>query len=210
MRFLLFLSFGLFISISSFAQDESLADLIVKTKKDTINISDDWWSMSPEISYLNKKFLKFNYEVRGGSNLALGNTTIICVSENKLYEALHVLRYAHWDSGDLITYDIRMALVNYKQAYTLEANVREKVNSITDPETNYNYTNNTELQFDKNLKVFYSIKYDLYDTLKVSYPNLTYTREIQGNFPKVLLGKEEYIFIGGQWFQPYNGTLIKF
>jgi len=35
MRFLLFLSFGLFISISSFAQDESLADLIVKTKKDT-------------------------------------------------------------------------------------------------------------------------------------------------------------------------------
>jgi len=66
------------------------------------------------------------------------------------------------------------------------------------------------LHFDKNLKVFYSIKYDLYDTLKVVSPNTTYKREIQGDFPEVILEDNKYVFIGGQWFELANDTIIKF
>ena len=97
-----------------------------------------------------------------------------------------------------------------KDNYKLYAHVHDYSDSNYDPQSNYNYTNLSILSFDKTQNVFYSVKDNVSDTLKVSYPNLTYKREIQGNFPKVLLGEEEYLFIGGQWFEIYNGTLTKY
>jgi hypothetical protein len=163
----------------------------------------------PKTSYLSKQFLKINYEVRGGSNFGLGNSLIICVSNNKLYEALHVLRYTDWESELVKTYIVKLALVTQKKDYVLTASIRDKSLSSINPETNYDYTNTSKLHFDKKLKIFYSIKHDLYDTLKVSYHDTTYKREIQGNFPEVILEDNKYVFIGGQWFELANGAIIK-
>jgi hypothetical protein len=92
----------------------------------------------------------------------------------------------------------------------LMASIRDKSLSTTDPETNYYYTNTSKFHFDKKLKVFYSIKNYLYDSLKVCYPDTTYRREIQGNFPEVILEDKKYVFIGGQWFELNNGAIIKY
>ena len=171
----------------------------------------DYWDVTPKTSYLSKQFLKINYEVRGGSNLGLGNSMIICVSNNKLYEALHVLQYTDWESGDLVKkYDVKFALVTSKKNYMINASVRDKSISTNNPETNYHYTNSSQLHFDKKLKVFYSIKQNLYDTLKVSYHDTTYKRKIEGNFPEVLLEDNKYVLIGGQWFELSNGAIIKY
>lgn len=177
--------------------------------KDTVKVF-DYWDGVPETSYLSKQFLKINYEVRGGSNFALGNSLIICVSNNKLYEALHVLRYTDWESELVKTYNVKFALVTHKKDYVLTASIRDKSLSSINPETNYNYTNNSKLHFDKKLKVFYSIKQNLYDTLKVSYHDTTYTHEIEGNFPEAILEDNKYVFIGGQWFELRNGAIIKY
>jgi hypothetical protein len=176
---------------------------------DTVKVF-DYWDVSPKTSYLSKQFLKINYEVRGGSNLGLGNLLIVCVSNNKLYEALHVLRYSDWESELVKTYNVKFAFLNNKKDYILTASLRDKSFSSINPETNYDYSNSSKLHFDRKLKVFYSIKYDLYDTLKVSYHDTTYRREIQGNFPEIILEDVKYVFIGGQWFELRNGAIIKY
>jgi hypothetical protein len=174
--------------------------------KDTITI-DDYWGVTVEPKCLDKNFLQIKYEVRGGSNLALGNTLLLCISGDRMYEALHVLRYSDWESFDVKKYNVDFLLKDFK----LTASVKEQVVSQDEPETNYHFYNKTTLQFDRKLKAFYSIKSSIDDTLNVSYPDLTYKREIEGNFPKVLLGREEYLLIGNQWFElGNNNTLIKY
>jgi hypothetical protein len=183
--------------------------LCVAYLTDTIKVF-DYWDVTPETSYLSKQFLKINYEVRGGSNFGLGNSLIICVSNNKLYEALHVLRYTDWESELVKKYDVKFALVIRKKNYVITASVRDKSISSNNPETNYNYRNSSTLHFDKKLKVFYSIKQNVYDTLNVSYHDTTYSRQIEGNFPEVLLEDNKYVFIGGQWFELNKGAIIKY
>jgi hypothetical protein len=193
-------------SVIHMMPDYSRRMLKISYLKDTITIN-DYWGVPVEPRSINKNFLQINYEVRGGSNLALGNTLILSVSSNKLYEALHVLRYSDWESFDVKKYNVDFLLKNFK----LTASVKEKVVSQTEPESNYHFYNKTTLQFDRKLKVFYNIKANVDDTLNVCYPNLTYKREIEGNFPKVLLGREEYLFIGNQWFEiGNNNTIIKY
>lgn len=177
---------------------------------DTVKVF-DYWDVAPKTAYLSKHFLRIDYEVRGGSNLGLGNSMIICVSNNKLYEALHVLQYTDWESGELVKkYDVKFALVTRKENYMINASVRDKSISTNNPETNYKYTNRSQLHFDKKLKVFYSIKQNLYDTLKVTYHDTTYKRKIEGNFPEVLLEDNKYVLIGGQWFELNNRAIIKY
>jgi len=177
--------------------------------KDTVKVF-DYWGMPPETSYLSKQFLKINYEVRGGSNLGMGNSLIICVSNKGLYEALHVLRYADWESELIKTYHANFALISHKKNYELAVRVRDKSASSVNPETNYDYTSNSRLHFDKKLKVFFSIKLDLYDTLKVSYHDTSYMHDIQGNFPEVILEDNKYVFIGGQWFELNKDGIVKY
>ena len=176
---------------------------------DTLKVF-DYWDMRPETSYLSKQFLKINYEVRGGSNFGLGNSLILCVSNNKLHEALHVLRYTDWESELVKTYNVKFAFEAREKEYMLTARIKDKSFSTTNPETNYSYTSTSKLHFDKKLKVFYSVKKDLYDTLRVNYPNTTYKQDIQGNFPEVILEDNKYVFIGGQWFELDKGAIIKY
>lgn len=197
-------------SVIHFIPDYSKNILKISCLKDTITIY-DYWGAPVETFWQGRKFLQLKYEVRGGSNLALGNTLILCVSGNKLYEALHVLRYSDCESAFLIKkYNVDFSLNTSGGRYVLTGTIKNKVESGDEPETNYHFTNRTDLQFDDKLRVFYSIKENLNDTLNVSYPNLTYKREIQGNFPKVLLGYEEYFFIGNQWFEFNRNFLTKY
>ena len=177
--------------------------------RDTVKIF-DFWGVHPETSYLSKQFLKINYEVRGGSNLGNGNSLLICISNNKIYKALHVLRYMDWEQGGLIKrYHVKLELLTHEKKHVITASVRDNSNSSTNPETNYNYSNRSTLHFDEKLKIFYSVKKDLYDTLKVSNHNATYTRPIGGNFPEILLGAIKYVYIEGQWFILNNSEIIK-
>lgn len=184
--------------------DERLLKISCET--DTITLDGE----TVDIAYFGSNFLQLKYGTRGGSNLALGNTLILCVSNNKLYEALHILGYSHWDATTEKKYSVRLALRSSKKDFALTAKVTDWSVSTDDPESDYHYTNQTMLKFDGKLKIFYSIRQNVFDTLNVVYPNLNYKRYIEGNFPKVLLGDEQYFFIGGQWFEIYKNNLTKY
>lgn len=177
--------------------------------KYSININ-QFWGVSPEISVLSKNFIRIDYEVRGGSNLGLGNTIILCVNDGKLYEALHVLRYVQWDSGDLEThYDLKLVLSgNSKRNYKLIADIRDTVLSEPKPQENYIYKNQTVLSFDTVRKAFYSVKENVYNRFitNFSLKGKKQTQPIRGNFPVVILGKETYYLIDNHWYQQGDGN----
>lgn len=161
---------------------------------DAINIL-NYWGVPPEIHVLNKNFIEISYAVRGGSNLGLGNTLILCVRGGKLYEAMHVLRYVKGETGNLKNdYHIKLALSgNSKNNYKLRVSIHDDVYSKPNPEINYVYNNQTVLNFDTKQNAFYSIKQNIYDHLIKSETGKK--QKVDGNFPVIFLGKETYYFI---------------
>ena len=170
--------------------------------KDTIMIP-DFWGVIPDYRVFNKKFIEVKYEVRGGSNLGLGNTLILCVKSNKLIEAMHVLRYTNWDSGNEKTdYHIDLNVNgDNKNTYNLNIRVHDAVYSKQNPETNYNYNNITTLNFDTKHNVFYSIKQNIYNYTAATKAGKATWQKVNGNFPVIILGKETYYFIHERWYQ---------
>lgn len=170
--------------------------------KDTISIP-DFWGVPPEIHLLNKSFIEIKYEVRGGSNLGLGNTLILCARSNKLFEALHVLRYTNWDSGGIKSdYHIKLFISeNNKSNYKLNVHIHDNIYSKYNPERNYTYNNQTVLSFDARRNVFYSIKEDVYDHVTIPKTGKLTKQKVAGNFPVIILGKEIYYFINNRWYQ---------
>lgn len=170
--------------------------------KDTISIA-DFWGVPPEIQLLNKRFIEIRYEVRGGSNLGLGNTLILCVKGSKLLEAMHVLRYTNWETGgEKKDYHIKLNLNSDKKSkYSLTVSIHDYSYSKRNPETNYTYNNKTTLSFDTKNSVFYNIKENIYNHVTTTKAAKPIKQKVNGNFPVVILGKETYYFINNRWYQ---------
>ncbi|WP_457130280.1 hypothetical protein [Mucilaginibacter sp. UYNi724] len=174
--------------------------LRITCMKVAINIL-DYWGVPPEIHVLNKNFIEISYAVRGGSNSGLWKTLILCVNGEKLYEAMHVLKYVNVETGDLMNdYHIKLSLRgDIKNNYKLKINIHDDVRSKPKPETNYIYNNRTILNFDTRQNVFYSVKKDINDhSIKRA---IGMKQKVNGNFPMIILGKENYYFIDNKWFQ---------
>jgi len=169
--------------------------------KDTINM-DHFWGVAPDIKILNKNFVEIDYEIRGGSNLALGNTLILCVYNHHLNEALHVLRYSDWESFDKLSYLVKLFLVGHnKKDFRLKVNVYDTAVSGKNPKTNYNYHDQTVLNFDTINNVFCSAREEIYDQYVAGKSKKGSNSKIMGNFPVVLLGKQTYYFLKKRWYQ---------
>jgi hypothetical protein len=183
--------------------------LKISCLKDTINVN-DFWDVPPETHILNKNFLSIKYEVRGGSNLGLGNVLILCVKANALYEAMHVLRYSSSEGSnsetgeEKIEYNIRPVLFgNSAKTYQLKVKVHSSNYSQYEPSANFNYNNISVLKFDLTRNVFYSLKKDIYQTMTIYdiKTNKEKKQEIRGNFPEIILGDENYYFIKDGWYR---------
>lgn len=182
--------------------------LRISCLKDTISIY-DYWDVPPEISVLNKNFIEVKYEVRGGSDVGLGNVFLLCTDRKKIYEAIHVLRYMTSEGGGTDEgYHIRLRLIgNKKSNYKLYVHIHDYSHSKYDPQSNYNYNNLSILNFDKVRDVFYSTKEYLYDTFTIYDPkkmddtnNWGFKQTISGNFPVIILGKDSYYSINKSWY----------
>lgn len=176
--------------------------LKITSLKQTISIP-DFWGVPPDTRLLNKNFIEIKYAVRGGSDLGLGNTLIICVNGTHLFEAMHILGYVNSETmGENEHY--KVTLTRNNAGNKVNAHVHDDVNSKRYPETNYVYDNNTVLAFDARQNVFYSVKENLFDHFIIA-KNKT-KQKVSGRFPMLILGKETYYFINGRW---YTGDLGK-
>jgi hypothetical protein len=176
--------------------------LTITCLHDTIRIN-DYWGVPPDIHLLNRNFIEINYEVRGGSNLGLGNILILCVKDGKLYEALYALRYSDWNSGDRKTkYMIRPTLNrDGKNNYRLNVQIHDDAYSKRNPQENFDYNNQTTLSFDAKLNVFYNIKENINDNFVMTSIGKKVKQKIGGSFPVIILGKESYYYLNNKWYQ---------
>lgn len=60
---------------------------------DTICVG-NFTDFDEDIRVLNKRFLKITYKVRTGSGIKERNTVLLCVNDNSLCQALHVLSFS--------------------------------------------------------------------------------------------------------------------
>jgi len=174
--------------------------LTVICVKDTIRI-DNYWGIPPVSSVLNKTFVKIKYEVRGGSNLGLGNVLIVCVNRKKIYPSLHINEYSISEtSGEYSTYKTKLDVTgNNKYTFKISAKVHDLSRSKDNPETNYDYVERSVLHFDKKRNVFYSIKKSIYKSFTVEGQKSQ--QMFSGNFPVILLGDIAYYYLNNKWWE---------
>jgi hypothetical protein len=177
--------------------------LEITCSKDALTIN-NFWGVPPVIHLLGKNLIQIDYEVRGGSNLGLGYTLILCVRQNRLFKAFHILRHANWDNGDLkMNYYINLKLSGTnKSNYELNVSVHDDVNSKPDPERNYNFNEQVNLNFDIRQNVFYSIKGNVFNRFVYTDAKRKTKQKLDGFVPVIMLGKETYYFIGKAWYRP--------
>lgn len=175
--------------------------LKILCSKDTIKIY-EYWGVPPEVNIINKNFVQIVYSVRSGTDMALKNILLLCVNEQKVYQAMHVLKSFVWQgmgvNGD---YNIKLKLDgDNKNNYKLTINVHDSVNSKSETEENFNFNNLTVLSFDIKKHVFYNIK-EVLGNLKFLKRTGKGTTQTDHIFPTIILGKEKYYFMKNNWYQ---------
>jgi hypothetical protein len=184
--------------------DYANRSLRISCLSDTISVN-DYWDVPPEVYILNKNFLTIKYEVRGGSGLGLGNIIVLCIKNNRLYEAIHVLRYSHSEGdGEIEDYRIKPVLIgNSGKTYRLNVKVNDASYSKYNTSSNFNYQNLSVLKFDINQNVFFSVKKNIYGefTIYDLKTDKEIKQQVRGNFPAIILGTENYYFINDEWYQ---------
>jgi hypothetical protein len=183
--------------------------LKIACAKDTIRLT-EYWSVPPEVSVLNKNFIKIEYAVRGGTGSAAKNVMIICVNGSRLYEAVHVFLSRTWHGmGTNGDYTIKLRLNgDRKSNYKLIVDIHDSVYSKPNPEESYTYNNQTILSFDENSNVFYSIK-DFIGPHTIIAKTGKRTKQNGINVPIIILGAETYYAIKNRWYILGNNNVMQ-
>lgn len=170
--------------------------------KDTISVGD--WGTAPDIAVLNNQFIKLEYPLRAGSNEGHKDMLMVCVNHNRLYEAMHIVENTNYDTeDDRELYDIKTTISGSdKKNYQVNVNIHDDAHNKENPDATYIYNSKSVLHFDTTRNAFYSIKTGLWDTYTI-HPNKgkKFKKNIRGNFLVIFLGKYQYYFIYGRWYE---------
>ncbi len=191
---------------------------IIKCSNDSIRI-DDTYGISGEPVILNKNFLRIVYNPRLGSNQSCERVLFLCISNKKLYIAMHVTLNYYYELTEVYNkkadslklfneksvYELKLKLTGgNKNDYKLTANIHDMNSSKHDPSTNYNYDDKTVLNFDAHENIFYNDFIELNTMFNVYDPDPAigeHKQRITGNFPIIKLGKMEYYYINDRWYE---------
>lgn len=192
--------------------DSSRRALTLVCGKDTV-FAYDYWAPK-QVKVVNKRFLQVTYAVRGGSNLGVGNTLLLCIDKGHLRQAMKActfiesdLRNAFYIPGNPDEYELfraRTQLVGTTaKTYQLHLTVHDEARSAQDPSTNHNDTKHVWLSFDPTHGVFYSATKELpplfsaYDPKTERVISLKATEPV----PVIALHNSTYYFINGEWYE---------
>lgn len=191
-------------------------NLTITCFRDTIHITD--FNDFPEgATLLNNNFLKVVYDARGGTGLHLTHTLLLCVNNQKLYQAIHITSVFNEEFIDYSKkvdpanpvaersrYELFLNLTgSSKEDYKLTIHIHDERKSKEPHRTNYNKNSQTVLKFNKLLNIFYS-KYERVSNRFTVFDPKTYDegkQYVSGNFPVVRLGAYDYYIIKGEWYE---------
>jgi hypothetical protein len=133
-------------------------DLSILYGRDTVLVYDAWASGTAKV--LNQQFLQLDYPVRGGSNVGLGSTLVLCVAKGRLCQVLKLPTYSQsdlYDPDEHELYQVRLRLAGTTpQTYQFHLTTHEKRRSERAPKTNHTSTTQAVLKFDTGRHLFYT------------------------------------------------------
>ena len=133
-------------------------DLSIIYGTDTVFVYDAWYNGTVKV--MNQQFLQLDYPVRGGTNLGLGSTLILCVAKGRLRQVFKMPTYCQSDlynPDEHKLYQVRLRLVGtMPQTYQLHLTTHNESRSERDPATNHNSTTQVVLKFDAERYFFYT------------------------------------------------------
>jgi hypothetical protein len=153
-----------------------------------------------EVRILNKRFLEIRYYVRGGSNVGLGSTLLLCISHGKLRQAMHIESYYYNMEDEKITTNCTRLLLDAPN--TLRATVYDTVAFNRKSRPDSIVIKKSSIKFNTTQRVFCNYQKKVTTTLisynyKTNHFNRLHFAEV---VPAFQLDGCEYIFISGRWY----------
>jgi hypothetical protein len=81
--------------------DDVNEKIILKLNSKEMLCLDNYRGLDDEMKVLNNKFIMIHYKVRGGSDIKVRKTTLVCVADGKLHKALDIVSTMSHNIGDL-------------------------------------------------------------------------------------------------------------
>ncbi|WP_305033736.1 hypothetical protein [Hymenobacter convexus] len=172
---------------------------------DTVFVYDAW--APGTVKVLNQQFLQFDYPVRGGTNVGLGSTLVLCVAKGKLCQALKLPTYHQTDlyNPDYHKlYQVRLRLVGTTPlAYQCYLTTHDEIRSEREPATNRNSTTQAVLKFDAQRHLFYNgLKRPPSPFAIIDYrTERVIKRKVTEPLPVIEWNNSLQYFIGGEWYE---------
>lgn len=204
---------GAAVSVRVYEQTTPRA-LVIACATDTVKVYDYWAHQQDEARIWNQQFLHLPYAVRGGSNVGIGNTLVLCVAQGKLCQALKAETFREYDLRNLAhipgnpdeyeLYWVRMRLLGTTPlTYQLQLTVHDERQSVRTPASNRRSTTQAVLKFDANRHLFYTA----YQRVPLIFPVVdlkagrVVTRKVTEPLPVIALNSRAQYFIQDEWYE---------
>jgi len=184
--------------------------LTISCLKDKIFISD--YMSIDTVRLIRNKFLQIVYNNRAGNNQSLKNLLLLCVSNGKLYQTMHLQSFSKSDLLDEHSlYWLEFNLIGTNKInYKINVNVHDENKSKRTSKTNHDIDNQFTLRFDTISNAFYNVHEKLVKSVTVYDPKIQneIKQYINGDFPKIRIDKTDYYCIKGEWYEKGNGGVF--
>lgn len=175
------------------------------------------------IKILSQKFIIVHYNIRGGSGVKMQKTTLLCISNGELYNALDILSmesYEFKETYDRMTdslglfnehgmYSLKiMKLENTNQTFRLSTIQYQTVMSKHDKKDNYKKIDTIKFFFDEKNNSFYMKYLSLIGNYKIECSKNVQRTFYGEKYPSVKLRDDEYVNIDKVWYNKMHGNRL--
>lgn len=182
--------------------------------------------LAKDINVLNKKFIELQFDVRGGSGVQFRRYALVCVSDNKLYEAMDIISMVHSDiiktdtiAGSHKLYHLEdiyglknIKITRSKKDFRLTAIEYHSEESKYAPNHNRETQHSIKLSFDLKHNIFYNkIGYlnGNYNLIGYNLGNILGTQTFKNKtVPVINLKLGVYYYINKSWFQKSGKNVL--
>jgi hypothetical protein len=195
--------------------DDNKKILSISYLQDTLHI--EGFININSLKILSKSLLKIDYTIRSGTGMHMQRTVILAVNHKILCQLLHITslfdeefidfskKHISSDTPDVIShYKVVLNLTgNDSRNFKFEGKVRDEKKSKNNHQTDYKRDYEVSLNLDTNVNVFYN-KYQVISAYYTVYDPKSRNetkRYFMGTFPSVTLGKSEYYYVKGEWYE---------
>jgi len=203
--------------------DDVNEKIILKLNSKEMLCLDNYRGLDDEMKVLNNKFIMIHYKVRGGSDIKVRKTTLVCVADGKLHKALDIVSTMSHNIGDLKAngdeslkqsdecglYTLKLVSLQHQgRGFLLTAVEHEMESSKADKQNNFEREDSVKMFFDDVNKVFYTKMITLNGRYMVEGESDSLRNFKNLLVPFISLNNEESVYIDKDWYYMEPGNRL--